>query len=180
MSSMAALQPAVVVFHEEQYFDWRVYALTGGLVLLACLGALWWTDRANWPLMELDLHRLDHLLTGALVLAVPTALVYTLLYMTTEVVPSEVRIWFGWFPVYRRAIAVDSIKSIEVVEFRPWRDHGGWGIRSGPDGERVLTARGNRGVRIVAVDGSKILIGSQRAEALAIAVQGAVGTNGAA
>lgn len=178
MSSVAALQPAVVVFREEQYFDRRVYALTGGLVVLACLGALWWTDRINWHVLELALHRLDYLATGTVVLAVPIGLVFMLLYMTTEVVPSEVRVWFGWIPVYRRSIAVETIQRIEVVTFRPFQDHGGWGIRSGPEGERVLTARGNRGVRLVLTNGNKLLIGSQRPEALAIAIEGALGTNG--
>ena len=62
-----------------------------------------------------------------------------------------------------------------VVEvYRPVLDYGGWGIRRGRDGERVLNARGDRGVRLHHFDGSKILIGSQRAEELALAVEGAL------
>lgn len=177
MSSVAALQPAVVVFREEQYFDWRVYALTGGTIVLACLGFLWWTDRINTHFLEAAFHRPDYLVTGLVALGAPIGFVFMLLFMTTEVGPTEIRVWFGWVPFYRRNISVESIRAIEVVTFRPMLDHGGWGIRSGAEGERVLTARGNRGVRLVLADGSRILIGSQRAEALAIAIDRAPGSD---
>jgi hypothetical protein len=57
------------------------------------------------------------------------------------------------------------------VQYRPIADHGGWGIRSGRDGERALTARGNRGVRLVLADGTRLLIGSQRPEELAETIE---------
>lgn len=171
MSSVAALQPAVVVFREEQYFDWRVYALIGGLIALGCLGTLWWTDRISWHLLEQAIRKPEYLLAGVFAVGTPSAFIFLLLLMTTEVGPTEVRVWFGWVPFYKRAIAVNSVREIEVVTFRPIADHGGWGIRSGRDGERVLSARGNRGIRIVLADGSRLLIGSQRPEALAAAIR---------
>ncbi|ODT98021.1 MAG: hypothetical protein ABS79_06575 [Planctomycetes bacterium SCN 63-9] len=180
MSSVAALQPAVVVFREEQYFDWRVYALSGSLVVLTCLGLLWWADRISWEAMLPAIRRPDYLFKGALALGVPTGLIFMLLLMTTEVRPAEIRVWFGWIPFYRRLIDVESIRTIEVVTFRPLLDHGGWGIRSGREGERVLSARGNRGVRLELADGTRILIGSQRPEALAIAIKGSPGVDGGA
>ena len=75
--------------------------------------------------------------------------------MTTEVTPTEVRVWFGWVPIYRR-VGADRRASAatDVVQYRPIVDYGGWGIRSGRDGERVLNARGNRGVRLELADGS--------------------------
>jgi hypothetical protein len=69
-----------------------------------------------------------------------------------------------------------GVLRVEVVQYRPIADCGGWGIRIGKDGERVLNARGNRGVRIHLIDGSRILIGSQRPEELALAVEGALRT----
>ncbi len=45
---------------------------------------------------------------------------------------------------------------------------------AGRDGERALIARGNRGVRLELIDGSKLLIGSQRPEALAMALERAL------
>jgi hypothetical protein len=87
--------------------------------------------------------------------------------MTTEATPDVLTVWYGWVPIYRRSVPISDIKSCAVVEFRPIADHGGWGVRAGRDGERVLTARGDRGVRLVLADGGKLLVGSQRADELA-------------
>ena len=67
-----------------------------------------------------------------------------------------------------------TISRIEVVTYRPIADFGCWGISFGRDGERALIARGNRGVRLVLNDGTKLLIGSQRPEALARALEQAL------
>jgi hypothetical protein len=82
-----------------------------------------------------------------------------------------VRVWFGWVPTYRRFVVIGTVQKIEVVVYRPFADYGGWGIRTGRDGERALNARGNRGVRLELTDGTRLLIGSQRPEALAIAIE---------
>ena len=94
-----------------------------------------------------------------------------LLQMTTEVTPTDVRVWFGWVPIYRRVVLLGDIRRIEIVTFRPIADYGFWGVRSGRDGERALIARGNRGVRLELADGTLLVIGSQRPEELAQALQ---------
>ena len=63
--------------------------------------------------------------------------VVLLLYMTTEVTPTDVRVWFGWVPVYRRVVPIGEFRRVEIVTFRPIADYGFWGIRNGPDGERT-------------------------------------------
>ena len=163
MSSVAALRPAVVVFREEQYFDWRVYALIALGSALTGLGVL--QGRA------LSIELLLGLIAGVSLVMV---IVFFLFQMTTEVIPTHLGVWFGWVPTYRRIVPIASIRKIEVVTFRPIVDYGCWGIRSGRDGERVLIARGNRGVRLELTDGSRLLIGSQRPEALATALEHAM------
>ncbi len=68
-------------------------------------------------------------------------------------------------------VSISNVKSHAIVQYRPIADHGGWGIRAGRDGERVLTARGNRGVRLELTDGTRLLIGSQRPEELAETIE---------
>jgi hypothetical protein len=167
VSSVATLQPEAVVFREEQYFDWRVYSVIALMETLTGLG----------------LAR-GHVWSGEFVLGIVIGLVLLmllivfLLYMTTEVTPTDVRIWFGWTPIYRRIVAIGMVSRIEVVTYRPIADFGFWGICSGRDGERALTARGNRGVRLELNDGTKLLIGSQRPEALALALEQALRPGG--
>jgi hypothetical protein len=163
VSSVATLQPATAVFREEQYFDWRVYALIGSVEIVTALGLLHGRARS----LELVLG----LMVG---IALVMFVVVFLLFMTTEVTPTDVRVWFGWVPVYRRIVSIEDVRRIEIVTFRPIVEYGFWGIRSGRDGTRALIARGNRGVRLDLTDGSVLLIGSQRPEALASALESAL------
>jgi hypothetical protein len=163
VSSVASLQPASVVFREEQYFDWRIYAGIAALELFIGLGLL----RGHTSSLEF----VAGVVIGLLLLMF---MVVFFLHMTTEVTPTQVCVWFGWLPAYRRVVALEVVRAVEVVTYRPIVDYGGWGIRLRRDGDRALIARGNRGVRIELSDGSKLLIGSQRPEALAVAIDGAV------
>ena len=93
--------------------------------------------------------------------------------MLTIVTPAELRVSFGFLSTYRRIMPVDAIASVEVVQYHPIRDYGGWGLRFGRDGERIYNARGDRGVRLRLRDGSRLLIGSQRPDDLALAIEAA-------
>jgi hypothetical protein len=171
--AVATFQPAAAIYREEQNFAWWVYALLFfielmfGLVLVAAVEKA--PNHGGAPLLG-SLGWLSVLV----LLASPAIIVVALLRMTTEVTPSEVRVWFGWFPTYRRVVLITAIQRLEVVRYRPMVDYGGWGIRTGRDGERALNARGDRGVRLFLSDGSRLLIGSQRPEALALAIEGAM------
>ncbi|MBV8266239.1 MAG: hypothetical protein JO252_07935 [Planctomycetaceae bacterium] len=176
--SVAAIQPSVIIFREEQNFDWRVYALIGAIELLVWAGLLWCFEHVPDAAGLARLGTLEMGLGAAVGLLLPVVLVLGLLRMTTEVTPTDVRVWFGWIPTYRRMVPIGTIMRLEVVSYRPLADYGGWGIRSGRDGERVLSARGNRGVRLDLSDGSRLLIGSQRPEALALALERAVHPGG--
>lgn len=159
MSTVATLQPAAVVYREEQYFDWRIYSFIAvGEILMSLV-----LSRGRPWSLDFGLG----LVLGLLFLMI---VIVILLHMTTEVTPSSLRVWFGWVPTYRRLVPIDTIRSVDVVTYRPIADFGFWGIRSGRDGERALIARGNRGVRLELTDGSRLLIGSQKPELLAAAI----------
>ena len=106
VSTVATMRPAAIVFREEQYFDWRVYALIAdaraarGLLPRLADPPMGPRRRPAGPQV------VDRVLAGALVvgLALPFLLVVCLLQMTTEVTPTEVRVWFGWVPIYRRVV----------------------------------------------------------------------------
>jgi hypothetical protein len=159
MSTVVTLQSPAVVYREEQYFDWRIYSVIALGEILTDLGL----SRGRVWSLEFGLGL-------GLGLTFLMIVIIFLLHMTTEVTPTDLRVWFGWIPTYRRIVPVDTIRSVEVVTYRPIADYGFWGIRSGRDGERALIARGNRGVWLELTDGSKLLIGSQKPELLAAAI----------
>ncbi len=167
MSTLATLQSPAVVFREDQNFDWRVYTLCGLLqigVVLGCAQGRAWS-------VELAVAIAGGLTVGAFLMGF-------LLHMTTEASPDVIRVWFGWVPIYRRMISISSIRQVEVVTFRPIADYGFWGVGWGRNGERAFFARGNQGVRITMIDGSRLLIGSQRPSALATAIEHAMQPGG--
>jgi hypothetical protein len=167
VSSVAALRSPSAIYREEQNFAWWLYALLA-LMLVLCGLAL--KLRSEGPPAEPpppNAWRLDvpiPLLVGMVLLPV---MVVGVLHMTTEVTPEACTVTFGWIPTLRRSIALGEIRRVEVVRYRAIRDHGFWGVRTTRDGERVLTARGDRAVRLHLADGSRVLIGTQRPEELA-------------
>jgi hypothetical protein len=171
--SVAAIQPPTAIYREEQRFAWWCYALP-----VLVMGPAWWIFLEHGPAgVQAAGHHVRNTSVGiALGMGLPLLLVLGVLRMITVVTPTEARVWFGWIPIYRRAIPIGTIKRVEVVRYRPIADYGGWGICHGRDGERVLNARGDRGVRLDLTDGSRLLIGSQRPEELALALEGALRT----
>ncbi|MDB9503845.1 hypothetical protein PN441_12255 [Spirulina major CS-329] len=106
-----------------------------------------------------------------LLLVVGVACLNTVLFavmkLNTEV--SEAGILIHYFPLKRRSITRDRIRSCEALTYRPIRDYGGWGIRRGWS-SMAYTVQGDRGVWVELTSGRPVLIGSQRAEALAEAI----------
>ena len=68
-----------------------------------------------------------------------------------------------------RRIALERVVGCQAVTYRPIRDYGGWGIRWASGG-RAYNARGHRGVRLDFADGRYLLLGSQRPDELAEAI----------
>ena len=133
-------------FSETQSFAPFVYGIMG-LSALTAVGV-----GLAWPLLLV-------------------ALTLNLLCLRTTLTDQELVITFGaLFPLYRRRIALTDIASAEAVTYSPIADYGGWGIKGRP-GNSALNARGNRGVRLTLCNGKKLMIGSQKPEALAALLQ---------
>jgi len=108
-----------------------------------------------------------------LIVGVGLILLFHVLELTVTVRPSEIDIRFR--PLTRRRIPHAAVSSCEARTYRPLREYGGWGVRRGWKGGWAYNVRGNRGVQLVLEDGSSILVGSQRADELAAAIQSAAG-----
>jgi hypothetical protein len=171
--SAVAIQPPAAIYREEQRFSWWIYTLVALVMAL-----VWWILLGAGPGAgrPAPRHAGDFSIGLGVGLGLPLLIVLGVLRMTTVVTPTEVRVWFGWIPTYRRAIPIGTVARVEVVHYRPFADYGGWGIRHGRDGEKALSARGDRGVRLRLTDGSKLMIGSQRPEELVLALEGALRT----
>jgi hypothetical protein len=155
VSSVASIPSPALIYREDQLFHCGLYFVPAVTVLVAAAALANRLD-SSWVRDLMGLAGLG--LGSGLGLA---------LRMTTIVDPLTIQVSYGWIPLLRRNFDPRRLRAVEVVAFRPWRDHGGWGPLRGHRGERVYSARGCRGVRLTFVDGSQVILGSQQPEKLA-------------
>lgn len=73
-----------------------------------------------------------------------------------------------------RRVPLGRIRAVETITHDIARDYGGFGIRSTREG-KAYVAGGGRGVRVTLDEGEKLVVGSQRPDELAAAVDAARG-----
>jgi hypothetical protein len=154
-------------FHEEQRFgQWWVWLLviTGavlgwwGFIQQIILDQPWGTNPGpDWMIF------LTWILIG-----IGLPLFFLFVKLVVNVSGDSVKIYFR--PLTRRIIPLDQIANFKARTYSPLGEYGGWGLR-GLGKNRAYNISGNRGVELVLKDGRIVMIGSQRAEELAQAIQ---------
>ncbi|MBL8796892.1 MAG: hypothetical protein JNM56_23525 [Planctomycetia bacterium] len=160
-----------VYFEEEQSFSPCWFWLTLGASLLVLLAAFGPAYLAGQPAP------VEAMAVSAGVVALMQLLVAALLFgMKLRVAVDGERLHVRFTPFVDRSISLAEIRSWEPRTYQPIVEYGGWGIRYGLFGKgQAYNTRGNRGVQLELNDGSRLLIGSQRAEELAQAITQARG-----
>ncbi len=146
------------------------------VIMLLITGASWWAFLAQIVGGEPWGDRpapdwIVWLIFGLCGVFAPLLLYFARLVVTVE--DDVVRI--RWIPFARKTVPLTDIESFKPCTYRPIREYGGWGVRWGGKRGTAWNARGNRGVQLVLLNGKRILIGSQRAEELAMAIEEARG-----
>ncbi len=132
-----------------------------GTVKQIMLGQPW----GNRPMSDTAL-----IIIGSISIALMGGMTYLFykLKLITEVRNDSVNIRF--FPVsHLQIIPLHNIKKCEIRQYRPVMEYGGWGIRYGRRG-KAYNVSGNRGVQLELFQGKPLLIGSQRPDELAQAI----------
>ncbi len=168
-------------FVEVQYSrQWWIWLIVGSAVLTAgvfaygvivqlALGRPWGTN----PMSDTGL-----IVTAILVFLFDVGLVA--LFMTAHL-RTEVRadgLYIRYFPFHLsfHRLPLEDVTEVEAVTYRPLADYGGWGIRyslglRGRTKGKAYNPTGNRGVRITYVNERHILLGSQKPDELAAAIE---------
>lgn len=162
-------RPTGVLFREVQHFRqlwlWFIVLAIAGIAIYSViqqlvLGRPFGDNPAPDPLV---------LVIGIVFgLALPS--LFCVMNLTTEVKEDGLHYRLFPFHVTFQRIAGPEIRRCESVSYRPLRDYGGWGIRYSIAG-KAYNVSGNRGVQLELVDGRRILIGSQKPDELAAALQ---------
>lgn len=95
--------------------------------------------------------------------------VFLLNIRMTTTVSDRISIRFSPFMLRPRTISPREIVLHQALQYRPIADYGGWGIK-GFASDRVYNVYGDRGVKVTLENGNKVMIGSQRAEELNMAI----------
>jgi hypothetical protein len=109
---------------------------------------------------------------GTTVMTLPALLLYTM-KLVIKVDSDYLHIKFPPFSalISRSHIPLSEIAHWQARTYSPILEYGGWGLRRGIRGKgRAYNVRGNQGVQLQLTDGTKLLIGSQRAQELADAI----------
>lgn len=94
---------------------------------------------------------------------------YSVKLVTTVAMDSIV---LRFVPLATRRIPLRDVAAYQMRRYRALAEYGRWGIRFGRHKKRAYTIGGDAGVELELTDGTRLLIGSQRAEELT----GALGT----
>lgn len=103
--------------------------------------------------------------TLEMVVALLIPLFLFVLNLETEISQEGISVRFFPFHLKKKFFSWEEIEKINVREYSPLLEYGGWGIRRGKSGG-AYNVKGNMGLQLVLKNGKKILIGTQKAEEL--------------
>lgn len=159
----------ITLFREEQRFrQWWIWLLILGVAAIQWWGFIqqivfgqpWGNNPGpDWMMWLLWLF-----------IGIGMPLFFVYLALIIEVTPQVVSLRFR--PFARRIIPLADIASVEMRTYQALREFGGFGVRGSRD-NRAYNVSGRQGVQLLLRDGRRVLIGSQRAAELALAIDSA-------
>jgi len=158
----------MVIFREVQYMR-RVWWIL--LLVLGVTAMMWWgfsqqiilgepwgnNPSPDWMMWLLWL-----------IFGIGFPLFFYWLRLIVEVLDDSISI--RYVPLTSSRISYTDIQDVEAQTYNALLEYGGWGIRRRSN-RRAYNVSGNRGVELTMHDGRKIMIGSQKAEELALAIR---------
>jgi hypothetical protein len=159
-----------ILFSEQQSFRqtwiWLVTAPINLLFLFALVSQVGYGKTFGDKPMS------DQELVFATALSFLPTLLIMLLKLETVIRRDGIHYRFMPFQWKFRTIAWESAEKIYVRKYNPLREYGGWGLRTGLSGKNgAFNVSGDLGLQIEFNNGRKFLIGTQKSEELAAALQ---------
>lgn len=76
------------------------------------------------------------------------------------------------FPFHLKTVTYkwSELYSVEVVEYNPITEYGGWGLRISRNG-KAFNVKGNKGIKLQTADGRSRMIGTQKFDEAKIAIE---------
>lgn len=154
-------------FHEIQKFNrWWHYAIAATpLAVIFITGLAFYFDQIHKPAAFA-------IPVAAVLFSLVTFLWFLKLRLETRIDETGLYVHFHGIPWCKRHIAWNDISSINIVNYSPLSDYGGWGVRYGMAGNGwCYNISGNTGIRLVYRNGKNFLVGTQKADVARAAIQ---------
>ncbi|MHC4911405.1 MAG: DUF6141 family protein [Planctomycetota bacterium] len=159
-----------VIFREVQRFGlWLRWMIAISMVFAVVIDCFALQEKASQQAPPKILPIILLIAVGIL-LPIAIAVLFWLLKLQTEVRTDGLYVRFFPFHINFKIFTAEDLSEHYARTYRPILEYGGWGIRCGWRGGRAYNVSGNQGVQLVLKDGKRLLIGSQRAEELAEAL----------
>lgn len=107
---------------------------------------------------------------GPLMLIIIMGIPILLYIVKLEVRIDSEAIHIRYFPFLKKNFLLNEIATWQARKYKPFLEYGGWGLRWGPSG-KAYNVSGNWGVQLQFKNGKKLLIGSQKAQDFARAIE---------
>lgn len=165
-----------MLYREDQHFSqWWLWVIVLGVAAVA-----WWAfiqqvfvgkafgDNAapNWAVA---------LIWVVIGLGLP--FLFEVLRLSVEVLPDAVRVRFR--PLHERVIPIAEVAKVEARKYNALKEYGGWGIKGWSGKKMAYNVKGSWGVELTLKDGRRVLIGTQKPQELAAAVEGLIKSSAA-
>ena len=126
-------------------------------------------------------NKLAPTLLSIISMAIPIAatILFYILKLETEVRTDGLYVRFYPMHIRFRKFTGQDLAEHYSRTYKPIREYGGWGIKCSFTGKgKAYNVSGNKGVQLVLTNGKKLLIGSQRPDELAAAIDKMLKQNG--
>lgn len=105
-----------------------------------------------------------------IVISITVAAIFLIAKLQTEVRVDGLYVRYFPFHLSFKKLGSHDIAQCRPTTYKPLLEYGGWGIRYGKSG-KAYNVSGNEGVQLIFKNGKRLLIGSQKSEELAKAIQ---------
>ncbi len=167
-----------ILFKEEQHFrQWWMWLILVSALLAIVIPLANELSARSWDITSEYFSRLILYGSLAVLFIVAVFIVLVLSRLKTKITYDEIFITFP--PLKRKSyrIKVQEIERFEIRKYRAKREYGGYGFRSRRTSGQAYTISGNIGLQLYFKNGKKLLIGTQKRQAIESAMCKIMGEN---
>lgn len=171
-----------ILFKEEQKFGSQSLYISMGIIYaiptIVFMIAFYYQFVLKQPWGDKPISDTGLVLTAALILVVLIVSGVLLFGSKLAVEVTNESLHFTFKPYINKPVSYykSDIEKYEIREYKPLREYGGWGMKQGKkEIGKAYNVRGNIGLQLYLKNGKKVLIGTQRGDALLRAMKKMMG-----